>query len=124
MFPNQTCKISNYNIEPDGGLYNLYLSPEMQEESGIKRCLATAETVTELINFINTKQGDLRDTDILIEFNASSILQLQFFIVCNNADNIYVLFENVNNSRNPVDEDENVDDLIRRHTDKNLILQF
>lgn len=124
MFPNPTCKISNYNIEPDGSLYNLYLSPEKQTESGIKRCLATAETITEIINFIQLKQGDLRDTDILIEFDNTSISLLQYFIVSNNPDNLFVLFEDINYKRTPIDEDENIDSLILRHTDKNLIVQF
>ena len=96
----------------------------MQQESGIKRCLATAETVSEIINFIHTRQGDLHDTDILIEFDNSTDLQLQYFIVANNPDNIFVLFVNINYSRKPVDEDENIDSLIQRHRDKNLIAQF
>jgi hypothetical protein len=124
MFPNPTCKISNYIIEPDGTLYNLYLSPEMQQQSGIRRCLATAETVTEIINFIHTRQGDLRDTDILVEFDSSTALQLQYFIVANNPDNLFVLFVNVNYTRKSIDEDEDIDSLIQRHTDKNLIVQF
>jgi hypothetical protein len=124
MFPNPTCKISNYIIEPDSGLYNLYLSPEMQTESGIKRCLAAAETVKEIISYINIKQGDLHDTDILIEFLNDDELKLQYAIVNNNSEGIFTLYEIVNNNRNQIDKDENIDSLILRHTDKNLILQF
>jgi hypothetical protein len=96
----------------------------MQDESGLKRCLATAGTVSELIGFIQDKQGDLHETDILIEFDNSTDLQIQYFIVSNNRDDAFVLFENINNSRNPIDEDENIDALVHRHTEKNLIVQY
>lgn len=122
MYPNPTCEISNYIIEADDNLYNLYLSPEMQTESGIKRCLATAQTIAELIEYIQTKQGDLRDTDILVEFIDSSVFQFQYFIVP--ADDTFVLYENINNKRNPIDEDKDIDKLVCRNFDKNLILQF
>ena len=124
MFPNPTCEISNYIIEPDDGLYNLYLSPEKQRESGITRCLATAETIRELIDYILNKQGDLHDTDILIEFINSSYFQVQYFIISDYPDTAFTLFENRNHRRNRIDNDENIDTLALRHCDKNLIVQF
>jgi hypothetical protein len=122
MFPNTTCEISNYVIEPDGRFYNLYLSPEKQAESGIERCLAAAGTVNELIAYILNKQGDLHDTDILIGFLDSSTIQLQYYVIP--AEESFILYENINNQRKPIDEDQDIDRLVVRHTDKNMFLQF
>jgi len=124
MYPNHTCKISNYTIEPDGGFYHLYLSEENQLETGIKRCLATTHTIAEIIGYIEHKQSNLHDTDILIEFADKPKFYYEWIIVYNNINGQFVLFEVKNQDRVAKDEDIDIDDLVNRHKDKNLILQF
>ena len=124
MYPNSTCKISNYLVEPDYGFFNLFLSPEFQEETGIKRCLATTHKISEIISYVENKQGDIHDTDILIEFDNTSSLVYNFVIVNNNFNEAYVLFELNGQERTLIDEDNDIDNLVNRHKEKNLILQF
>ena len=129
MYPNNPDgSIANFIIYPLDIGWELYLHEDMSKYGKIiERCLAVTETINQMIGFLEKKLDGLQGNDILINLNnieSNNIFQTYLWIIPQ-MDGTYALFEDFGASgRNFLDEDYDIDELISRHKEENIIISF
>lgn len=127
MYPNNPDgSIANFIIFPLDEGWEVYLHEDMYKYGrAIERCLAVTETISQMLDYLSNKIGGLRGYDILINLKYSepdSIIQTYHWIV-EQPDGNYAIFEDYGaDGRVFLDEDEDIDELVSRHRDNDIIV--
>ena len=129
MYPNNPDgSIANFIVFPLDNGWELYLHEDMFKYGrAIERCLAVTETLSQMLEYLDNKIGGLRGNDILInlkETEPDSIIQNYLWIV-EQPDGSFTIFEDFEaNGRVFLDEDFDIDELVSRHKDNNIIVSY
>jgi hypothetical protein len=129
MYPNNPDgSIANFIVFPLDNGWELYLHEDMFKYGrAIERCLAVTETISQMLEYLDKKIGGLRGNDILINLNkteSDSIIQNYLWIV-EQPDGSFTIFEDFEaNGRVFLDEDFDIDELVSRHKDNNIIVSY
>ncbi|MGA2298498.1 MAG: hypothetical protein ABSG15_13210 [FCB group bacterium] len=128
MYPNNPDgSVANFIVFPLDNGWELYLHEDMDKYGkAIERCLAVTETISQMLEYLENKIDGLRGNDILINLfgNDSDKFKTYLWIVPQ-ADGRYALFEeDMPNDRVCIDEDFDIDALVQRNRDKDIIMSF
>lgn len=129
MYPNNPDgSIANFIVFPLDKGWELYLHEDMTKFGKmIERCLAVTETIEQMIGWLDNKIDGLQGQDILIKLNddpKQDKFPFYLFIIPQQ-DGRFALFEDFGpRGRNFIDEDSNIDELISRHLNDDIIISF
>jgi hypothetical protein len=129
MYPNNPHDIiANFIVFPMEKGWELYLHEDMARYGKvIERCLAVTETLSQMIEFLDAKLDGLHGQDILLQLNdnESDNLIPTYLWIIPQPDGCFALFEDLGSQgRKFLDEDFDIDDLVERNKDNNIIISF
>ena len=128
MYPNNPDgSVANFIIFPLDNGYELYLHEDMNKYGkAIERCLAVTETISQMIGYLDKKIDGLRGNDILIKLTGEDGEKFKTYRwIVQQIDGWYALFEEeMPGGRVCIDEDNDVDLLVQRHREKDVIMSF
>ena len=128
MYPNNPKNIvANFIIFPLDNCYELYLHEDMSRYGKpIERCLAVTETISQMVEYLENKLDGLLGNDVLIKLTDNDTDKFKTYLwIVQQADGKYALFEeDMPGGRVCIDEDVDVDLLVERNRENDIIMSF